>query len=251
MSRTGWKGGRFSVDYETSEIYRGLRDWQRWTGDSIAYYRFYFDSSTVDPVYGEAVPPYGKEYFGPINLPALHVIHVEGDNQNTDQGFYSNDSAHVTFSFDQIKKLGMDKMDLNNQNYLKDRFVYDTKVFRVTSMQVMGQIQQRDIIVSMDATQVKPDEMVNDYMFAQYVTPNDNAFSQRLSLTDSLYDPYNNGHGIFPLNYNPATLADALNRQRQQITPTLVNPSKQVISDLVYGEGFYNEAGYGGGPITS
>lgn len=250
MGRIGWKGGRFSVDYETSEIYRGLRDWQRWTGDYVEYYRFQVDNSTQDSVYGEAQPPYGKEYFGPITLPALHVIHVEGDNQNTDQGFYTNDSAHVTFSFDQIKKLGMDKMDLNNQNYLKDRLVYDTKVFRVTSMQILGQIQRKDIIVALDATQVKPDEMVNDYMFAQYVTPNDNQFSQRLSLTDALYDAYNNGHGIFPLGPD-TTVAGALNRQRMQVIPTLVNPSLRVPLDLGYGEGFYNEAGYGGGPVTS
>lgn len=245
IGRIGWKGGRFSVDFETSEIYKGLRDWQRWTGDEIYYFRFAYDQSTIDPVYGEAAGTLGRVYFGPNTIPALHVIHIEGDNDNTEYGFYSNDRAHVTLSFDQIKRMGLDRMDLNNQNYLKDRFVYDTKVFRVTSVQVMGQIQQKDIIVSIDATQVKPDEMVNDIQFAQYVTPNDKQFSQRLSLNDTVYDPYNSGRGIFPLSYAPSGTSP-LTKIINQVTPSLRSPAYVVPTHTGYGEGQYGSGPYGG-----
>src|ERR1700694_97973 len=111
MSRVGWKGGRFSVDYETSEIYGGLRDWQRWTGDSIYYFRFQYDQSTKDPTYGEADSPLGNIYFGPNNIPALHVIHRQ-HNESSENGFYYNDTAHITMSFDQIKRMGLNRMDL-------------------------------------------------------------------------------------------------------------------------------------------
>lgn len=250
LDRAGWKGGRFSVDYETSSIYRGLRDWQRWTGDSVYYYRFAYDQSTVDPVYGEANSPLGKVYFGPANVPALHVIHIEGDNDNSENGFYYNDRAHITLSFDQLKRLGLDRMDLSTSNYLKDRFVYDTKVFRVTSVQVLGQIQQRDIIVAVDGTQVKPDEMVNDVQFAQYATPNDKQFSQRLSLNDTVYDPYNSGRNVFPLDYKPAS-PSAMSKALKQVTPTLRSPGYVQPTFVGYGEGLYGDGGYGGGPITS
>jgi hypothetical protein len=246
MGRIGWKGGRFSVDFETSEIYRGLRDWQRWTGDEVYYYRFAYDQSTKDPVYGEATGPLGRVFFGPNLVPALHVVHIEGDNDNTEDGFYYNDRAHVTFSFDQLKRMGMNKMDLNTQNYLKDRFVYDTKVFRVTSVQILGQIQQRDIIVAIDATQVKPDEMVNDIQFAQYATPHDSQFSQRLSLTDSQYDPYNSGQGVFPLNYKIDAGASKLTKLVNQITPSLKSPSYVAPTRVGYGEGLYGSGPYGG-----
>jgi hypothetical protein len=244
MGRIGWKGGRFSVDFETSEIYRGLRDWQRWTGDQIYYYRFAYDQSNRDPVYGEATGPLGRVYFGPNNIPALHVVHIEGDNDNTEQGFYYNDRAHVTLSFDQIKRLGLDKVDLNTQNYLKDRFVYDTKVFRVTSVQVLGQIQQKDIIVGIDATQVKPDEMVNDVQFAQYATPNDLQFSQRWSLNDSQYNPYNNGHGIFPMDYQIENGTSQLSHLVNQVTPSLRSPAYVIPP----GPGGYGDGQYGSGP---
>lgn len=220
MSRIGWKGGRFSVDWETSEIYKGLRDWQRWTGDNIYYFRFAYDESTRDSVYGEATSPNGRIYFGPNLIPALHVVHVEGDNDNTERGFYYNDRAHVTLSFDQLKRTGLDRLDLNTQNYLKDRFVYDTKVFRVTSVQVLGQIQQKDIIVTIDATQVKPDEMINDVQFAQYATPNDKQFSQHWNLNDAVYDPYNSGRGVFAPGQQIAPTT-AMSKQLQQILPKL------------------------------
>jgi hypothetical protein len=246
VGRIGWKGGRFSVDWETSEIYKGLRDWQRWTGDEINYFRFAYDQSTVDPTYGEAAGTLGKVYFGPNVVPALHVIHVEGDNDNTVNGFYYNDRAHVTLSFDQLKRTGLDKMDLNTQNYLKDRFVYDTKVFRVTSVQVLGQIQQRDIIVAIDATQVKPDELVNDIQFAQYATPNDKQFSERLSLNEATYDPYNSGRGVFPLNYSVAGTTSPMTKLVNQVTPSLRAPAYVVPTHTGYGEGLYGEGPYGG-----
>jgi hypothetical protein len=157
----------------------------------------------------------------------------------------------VTLSFDQIKKMGLDKMDLNTGNYLKDRFVYDTKVFRVTRIEIMGQIQQKDIIVSIDATQVKPDEMVNDIQFAQYAVLNDKQFSQRWSLKDSAYDPYNTGRGVYPLDYSGRVAPSAFSKELRQVTPSLAGPALRVVQPYGYGEGFYGYEGYGGGPITS
>jgi len=206
MGRIGWKGGRFSVDWETNEIYRGLRDWQRWTGDQFQYFRFAYDQSDADPVYGEATLPKGRVYFGPNLIPALHVIHVEGDNQNTENGFYYNDAIHCTLSFDQVKRTGLERMDLSTQNYLKDRLVYDNKVFRVTNIQILGQIQQRDIIITIDGTQVQPDEMVNDLQFAQYVS--------------------NIGYISGPKNYSATSIDTlAIANEVDQIRPTLRNPT--------------------------
>lgn len=219
MARVGWKGGRFSVDYETNEIYRGLRDWQRWTGDHVQYYRFAFEQSSADPVYGESDAPNGRIYFGPNLIPALHVIHVEGDNENTENGFYFNDEAHITLSFDQLKRTGLERMDLDTQNYLKDRFIYDTKVFRVTNVQILGQIQRKDIIVTIDGTQVKPDELVNDLQFSQYA-----GINQQTNVR----------------NYTANGLdTNTIHKQIQQVIPTFNNPNPT--------EG-YGADGYGSGP---
>lgn len=203
MARLDWQTGRFSVDYETSEIYRGLRGWQRYTGDSISYYRFQYDQSSTDPVYGEAGGPMGRMYFGPVELPALHVLITEGENENKTEGFTYNDDAHVTASFDMLRRLGMNEMDINHQNFLKDRFVYNDKVFRVTDMQILGQIQRKDIIATIDATQVKPDELVNDIQFSKYADVKT----------------------VYPLNYDPSKAdPQAMNTQLSGITPVLHDP---------------------------
>lgn len=224
MSRIGWKGGRFNVDYETSEIYRGLRDWQRWTGDKVNYFRFIYEQSNADPVYGEATPPLGRIYFGPNLIPALHVIHVEGENQNRDEGFYYNDTAHVTLSFDQINRLGIGRQDITTQtqNYLKDRFEYRGKIYRVTNVQILGQIQRKPIIITFDGTQVKPDEMVNDPQFAQYAQD-----------------------AVFPLGYTPDnSVPNPMSKQLQQVFPTLNGPTPSI--PIPYGNGEYSYGDYGG-----
>lgn len=250
MSRVGWKGGRFSVDYETAEIYEGLRDWQRWTGDKFNYFRFAYDQSSVDPVYGESNSNNGRIYFGPNLMPALHVIHVEGDNQNGVDGFYYNDEAHITLSFDQINRLGIGAASLitQTQEYLKDRFEYRGKIYRVTNIQILGQIQRKPIIITIDGTQVKPEEMVNDIQFSQYVA--------------------NIGNIKGVINYAP-TVIDQLNlhKETQQVFPVLNGPGAgtgygfgpyggggyggQLVVGIGYGDGAYGDGFYGGQGITN
>ncbi len=206
MSRIGWKGGRFNVDFETQEIYKGLRDWQRWTGDQAEYFRFAYDQSNKDPVYGEATAPSGRVFFGPLLIPALHVVHTEGAVEEIPEGFTYHDRIHVTCSFDMLKRTGLELLDIQTQNYLKDRIIYDNKVFRVYNVQILGQIQQKDIIVTFDGTQLKPEDMINDLQFAQYV---DNAANYPLDYKKRRIDP------------------NARNKQLKQVMPHLHGPEPQ------------------------
>ncbi|WPH58275.1 hypothetical protein SEA_LUCKYSOCKE_83 [Streptomyces phage LuckySocke] len=205
MSRIGWGAGRFNVDFETQEIYKGLRDWQRQTGDQAEYFRFAYEQSGKDPVYGEATGQ-GRVFFGPLLIPALHVVHTESAVEEMPEGFTYHDRIHVTCSYDMLKRVGLSKMDIQTQNYLKDRVVYDNKVFRVYNVQILGQIQQKDIIVTFDGVQLKPEDMVNDSQFAQY---SDIAEAR-------------------PLDYAKKPVNDRMrNRQLNQVTPYLHGPEPQ------------------------
>ena len=168
MGRLDWKRGRFDSDFETGEIHRGLRGHQSaQIGDEVQYYRLDFEHSQMDDLYDEGTG-YGRVYHPPVDLPCLHVTHDEGENQDTDTGFYFNDNLYITASFDQVYRTGLTLMDIEHQRFLKDRILYDGRVFRVTQIHILGQIQTRDIVVSIEGTQVKPDEMVNDPQFAAY-----------------------------------------------------------------------------------
>lgn len=167
MSRLDWKRGRFSADLETDRIFKGLRGWRDVNGDWLNYYRFDSAATQLDPIYGEAIGT-GRMYKSPVRMPCLHVTHLRGANENGTAGFYTNDDLDATIAFDLFLQMGMSYADIDTQNYLKDRVLYDTKVFRVTNIAVRGQIQERDIIVGLTATQCKPDELVDDQQFKQW-----------------------------------------------------------------------------------
>jgi hypothetical protein len=64
--------------------------------------------------------------------------------------------------------VGLTRLDIEHQNFLKDRILYDDRIFRISSIEILGQIQERDIIVSIACTEVKPDELVNDPQFKKW-----------------------------------------------------------------------------------
>lgn len=170
MGRLDWESGRFDADYEVSEIHKVLRGWQSEFGDRILYYRYWGENSEVHDIWDESTGV-GRLWHPPDEVEVLHATHVEGSNEARAQGQYYNDDLYVTASFEQLRKLGMTEMDLQFQTYLNDRIVYDYRVFRITRLQAMGQIQRRDIIVSIEGTQVKPDEMANDTQFKAFANP--------------------------------------------------------------------------------
>lgn len=168
MSRMDWKRGRFSTPFEIHQVEMGIRGFQASEiSDSIDYWRFNFAQSTMDDTFDEGVN--GGLVFHPVvNIPCLHVTHNEGGNPRDDKGFYYNDDLYVTTSYDLFYRSGLTEADIQHQKFLKDRILYDGLVFRVTQINILGQVGRRDTIVSMEATQVKPDEMSNDPQFAKY-----------------------------------------------------------------------------------
>lgn len=167
MSRLDHKRGRFHADFETNEIHDALEGWQGLVGDYVDYYRFNAEASVMNDIYDEG-DEVGKVYKGPFRTPMIHVTREEGLNQDTDTGFYYNDEIHMTGGFNQLVDVGWTWLEIEHDDYLRDRIVYDRRVYRVTRIENLGQIQGRDIVVGIDCTQVKPDELVNDAQFAKW-----------------------------------------------------------------------------------
>lgn len=167
--RLDWKRGRWNINTETTAIHRGLRGWQRATGDSFTYFRWQYADSEMHSVYDEATGT-GKRYYGRWQLPALHVNHAETANtEPRDSGLYIVDSLHVTCEFDQLAKVGLTDINIKHGAYQRDRIAYDNILFAVKQVDIRGQIRRRDIIVAIDAEQVRDDELVNDPMFSPYL----------------------------------------------------------------------------------
>lgn len=174
MSRIDHKRGRLNSDQATDKMFSAMRGYAENNGDWISYYRYNPAATQTDPVYGEAING-GLQFLPAVRVQCLHVNHIDGGPDNSDKGFYYNDELDAQIAFDLFLQAGMTMADIETGNYDKDRVLYDRKLFRVTQLSVEGQIQQRDIIVGLSASQLKPDELVNDTQFAEWSLggPND------------------------------------------------------------------------------
>lgn len=169
-SRLDWKRGRFGVNTETTLIHRALRGWQSRTGDSVTYFRFRHSESDMHDVYDEGTGV-GKVFYGKWQLPALHVTHVESANEDPrDSGLYITDALRVVLEFDQLSKFGLTQMDIKHGSFQRDRIAYDNALYAVQRVNVVGQIRRRDVVVVIEAQQIRNDELVNDPMFSPYLT---------------------------------------------------------------------------------
>jgi len=174
MARIDRKRGRINVDQSTDKILQAMRGYAEVNGDWLTYMRYDDMATVTDDVYDEAIGN-GLIYKPPVRIQCLHVTHVEGGNEDSDRGFYYNDDLDATIAFDLFLQAGMTMADIQTGNYLKDRVLYDRKLFAVKQLAVQGQVQQRDIVIGLSATQLKPDELVNDVLFADWSLggPND------------------------------------------------------------------------------
>lgn len=167
-SRLSWKNSRrWNSTAETSRIFKNIRGWRDNWGDWLLYYRFDRSQSEMDDIYDEGIGV-GRFYQEPLQLDTMHTTHIEGRNQNGQFGFYFNDELTATLSYETFILTGMTDADVSTSQYLNDRILYDNKIFRVTQIAIEGQIQRRDIIVQITATQVKPDELTNDPQFKKW-----------------------------------------------------------------------------------
>lgn len=169
MGRLDYESGRFDADFETNDINRALRGYQTDFGDVVQYWKFWHEQSDKHELWDEPSGS-GLMFHEPVDIPVFHATHVEGGIERRSEGAYYNDDLYVTASFDVLRRLGYSDIDIQHYAFQRDRVVYDWRVFRITRIQVTGQIRQRDLVLSFEGTQVKPDEMTNDPQFMEFAT---------------------------------------------------------------------------------
>lgn len=170
MGRLDWKQGRFDVRVETDSIEEGIRGFVAGTvHESIDYWRFSFQTSSVNDIYNENFGA-GRDYHPVVNVPAYHVRHIRGGLDNKEAGFYYNDRLLVTTSYQLFYRSGLTEADVRRRYYLKDVLYYDNSLFQIDTIDIEGQISRYGgrTIVSIEASQIKPDEMSYDQILAHY-----------------------------------------------------------------------------------
>lgn len=166
MTRADWKaaGKHTASETETASIYEAQAGWRDSYGDWLGYYHLDRNNSNWDDVYAEAL---SIAYLPMIKLPVMHVVFNPSGNEQGEGGFYFNDAIVATIPYDLFSQSGLPFASMNPQGYDNDRCLYDRKVFRVTKLTAEGKIQKQPTTISLEATQLKPDENHDDpEMFA-------------------------------------------------------------------------------------
>lgn len=172
MSRACSPGGRFSSDYERCSISSGINaDLTNAVGTSVDWWIFNLDTTAVDPIYdtGDNYPLYtdGKQYTGPFTVPVIKAVITQGQTKTSQQGFYNADILHLTLNSKDAEALIPGIMN-NPDDLGRDRVVWKGEVWRPYQAQQKGIIENDWSLLTIELTQVMPEELVNDPQFLSY-----------------------------------------------------------------------------------
>ncbi len=170
----GDRGRFFPPKYDMRRQDRDIELHQRAFGMVVQWYFFNVEDSVIDDLYDEgADTPVtgGRRWRGPLPVPVLSAVRQEGFKSTSDDGMYTLDTIDIRLSHEQARRVGLlPNMDQNTELHLRDRVVYDNRVFGLRNIQVTGQAESsgHDVMVRILGVQVRPDELVNDPDFKDW-----------------------------------------------------------------------------------
>lgn len=168
MSRLDRKAGtRFTPAYEVRDFSDALLSYQGVNGDALDYYRFSRDASQQHPIYNEPAGA-GRWFVGPQRIPVMNMVREEGMPNQMPGGLYWTDTAWFSVPYAGLVRAGMGRIDIEHGRYARDRVVYDDRVFRVSRIQVHGQVKRRDLMVVITVNQLKAEDLVGDAQFSAW-----------------------------------------------------------------------------------
>lgn len=173
MSRACTPGGRFTADFETNSISTGIdADLKNPVGTSALWYYYDDTNSVVDPIYDVGAhepysPPQGRVWHGPYTIPLIKAIISQGNTKISQAGFYNADTLHLTINAKDIEKIIPGVMD-NPDDQNRSRVVWKNEVFRPFNVQQRGIISEGFVLLTVECSQVMPEEMVNDPQFLSF-----------------------------------------------------------------------------------
>lgn len=173
--RGGRSRGRFFPPvFDLNRIDRDLQQFGETFGTVILWYFFDPDRSFSNDIYPEGDIELGGRRWvtPPLRVPTLSANRLEGSRDVSDgAGLYTVDHIRVELSSETATRAGLlPDVSQNTTLHLNDRFIYENKVFSPTSFHDTGQFEPTNarVVLSIDATQLRPDEIGNDVDFADY-----------------------------------------------------------------------------------
>ena len=151
---------RFSVSSEVSRVDYGLNaDAQKEWGTSLEWFRFDPEETDTDDLYDVGAP---RRWKPAIVVPCLWVIREEGVDTFRDHGLDLVDTLNAAVSKANLRDILTWRGLEHPVNYIKDRVRYDGVIFTVSKIAPAGELNQRDVVVSVTGSMIQQDEYIWD-----------------------------------------------------------------------------------------
>ncbi len=147
---------------------KAVTKFQREVGVDVLWWEFDVTDTTEDDVYDEGSAEGQRRWYTPKLMPVYSLIRTDRTERPGAEGFYDANSVHVSALLEQLRKRGLsDPYDA--QRHLFDRFLYAGQIFEIRVYQIHGRLQTWETDVGINATQVNPEELINDPDFGAYL----------------------------------------------------------------------------------
>ena len=154
--------GRFDPEFEVKSIYSGIsQDLQRPVGQEVLWYLFDPDATTIDPIYDTGAQTGGRVWKAPFALPVVNAYVFQNEMYQNDRGFYTVDTLRLFINFADVERYIPD-LETNPDVHMKDRCVFRDQMYAANRIFPRGQVDYDYMMLTVDLTQVKPEEQVND-----------------------------------------------------------------------------------------
>lgn len=163
-------GGRFTIPYEIAAIRQGITsDLRTPVGQWVDWWVFDPEATVVDPIYDVGSYDGGRRWSAPFPMPAISAVIMQGQTVQNERGFYQTDVARFVLNVADVLKV-LPGIVYEPDKHIRDRFIYRGEVFSPTRFYMRGLITDQYTVITMDAAQVNPEELVNDPQFASFAS---------------------------------------------------------------------------------
>lgn len=154
-----------------SSIHRGIsEDLGRPAGQVVQWHRFDPNHTEVDPVYSVGSETVGRRWkFPPILLPTVACWIVQGQVVQSERGYYNSDTLILSVNVFEVDRM-LPGLRHQPDPYYNDRIVHNGEVFIPTRLFLKGNIVSDWTVLTINADQVNPEQLVNDPQFSQYAS---------------------------------------------------------------------------------
>jgi len=157
--------GRFSVPFELREISKGIEnDNEMPLYQYIDWWHFSSQDSNIDPVYDVGDYDGGRVWDDPVRLMVVRQSVQQGPVPPNERGFYASDDMTFIVNESEFRRK-LPNVAYKPDLFLNDRIVWRDEIFHPLLINPRCHIWNTAVTVMIQASQVNPEELINDPQF--------------------------------------------------------------------------------------